>query len=114
LAPSPTKFYGKISLSLHLQALGLILIVAPDPERPPVLTNTRQFKPRDPAKVQAGRTRLRQVHAEQRAAQRAEREERRRRLLARWGRAVPDESPLRPSRPTKPLFIGVSAAAPVR
>jgi hypothetical protein len=110
LAPEPIKLYGKLSLGLHLQVLGLVLIVAPDPERPPVLANTRQFKPRNPDAVMAGRQRLRQVREEQRAAVRAEREAARRRLLARW-RRVPDESP---SRARKPLFIEVSATAPVR
>lgn len=98
LAPRPTKNYGPMSLNLHLQTLGLVLIVAPDPEREPVLSGTRQFRPRDPAKVQEGRLRLRQVHAEQREAERAEREARRRQLLARW-RAVTDESVVREFRP---------------
>jgi hypothetical protein len=95
LAPEPIKFYGKISLGLHLQTLGLVLIVAPDPERQPVLANTRQFKPRNSDAVMAGRQRLRQVREEQRDA---EREAERRRLLARW-RCVPDESPVRGFRP---------------
>jgi hypothetical protein len=110
LAPEPVKNYGKLSFDLHLQALGLMLIVAPDPQRPPVLSGTRQFRPRDPAKVAAGRSRTRQDREEQREAHRAEREAERRRLLARW-RRVPDESP---SRARKPLFIEVSATAPVR
>jgi hypothetical protein len=60
LAPVPTKNYGRLSLDLHLQALGLMLIVAPDPEREPLLADTRQFQRLDPDAVLARRLETRE------------------------------------------------------
>jgi hypothetical protein len=60
LAPSPMKYYGRLSLDLHLQALGLMLIVAPDPEREPLLAGTREFRPLDPDAVLARRLETRE------------------------------------------------------
>jgi hypothetical protein len=50
LAPDPTKNYGPKSLDAHLEALGLCLIVAVDPERSPRISDTRKiagFVPND-------------------------------------------------------------------
>jgi hypothetical protein len=47
LGPNPSRNYGPMSFDLHLQALGLRLVVEPDPDRPPVLTDTRLFRARD-------------------------------------------------------------------
>jgi hypothetical protein len=55
LAPVPTKNYGRLSLDLHLQALGLALVVIPDPERQPLISDTREFRPLDPEAVLARR-----------------------------------------------------------
>jgi hypothetical protein len=60
LGSNPTKNYGRLSLDLHLQALGLMLIVAPDPEREPLLADTREFRPLDPAAVLARRLETRE------------------------------------------------------
>jgi hypothetical protein len=60
LGPRPLKFYGPISLDLHLQVLGLRSVVEPDPERPSVLIGTREFRPRDPATVLAARVATRE------------------------------------------------------
>jgi hypothetical protein len=62
LGPKPTKFYGKLSLDLHLQALGLRLIVEPDPERKPLLSDSREFRPRDATAVLAARLATREGH----------------------------------------------------
>jgi hypothetical protein len=63
LGPKLTRHYGPMSLDLHLQALGLRLIVEPDPDRPPALSDTREFRPRDPAAVLAERLRTREGRA---------------------------------------------------
>jgi hypothetical protein len=55
LGPQPTKNYGPLSFDLHLQALGLRLVVEPDPDRPPVIADTRELAPRDAAAVLAAR-----------------------------------------------------------
>jgi hypothetical protein len=60
LGPNPTKNYGPVSFDLHLQALGLRLIVEPDPDRPPALSDTREFRPRDPDVVLARRLETRE------------------------------------------------------
>jgi hypothetical protein len=60
LSPVPIKHYGEISLSLHLQALGLRIVVEPDPERGPLISGSRLFKPRDAAAVLAARLRTRE------------------------------------------------------
>jgi hypothetical protein len=60
LGPKPTKHYGPRSLDLHLQALGLMLIVAPDIERMPMVSDSREFRPKDAAAATALRKRKRE------------------------------------------------------
>ena len=60
LAAVPTKHYGPMSLDLHLQVLGLALMVIPDPARPPAIAATREFKPRDATAVLEQRLKTRE------------------------------------------------------
>jgi hypothetical protein len=60
LGPNPTKNYGPMSFDLHLQVLGLALVVIPDPDRPPVLTDTRHFRRLDACAVLARRLETRE------------------------------------------------------
>jgi hypothetical protein len=62
LGPKPRKFYGPVSLDLHLEVLGLRIVIEPDPDRAPLLANTRQFLPRDVTAVLAARLRTREGH----------------------------------------------------
>jgi hypothetical protein len=62
LGPKPPKRYGPMSFDLHLQALGLALVVIPDPERQPLISDTREFMPRDTAAVLAARLQTREGH----------------------------------------------------
>jgi hypothetical protein len=55
LGPKPPKRYGPMSFDLHLQALGLALVVIPDPQRQPLISDTREFRARDTAAVLAAR-----------------------------------------------------------
>jgi hypothetical protein len=60
LGPRPRKFYGPMSLDPHLAALGLMLMVVPDPEREALLSDSREFKRRDATTVLALRQRKRE------------------------------------------------------
>jgi hypothetical protein len=60
LGPRPTKRYGPLSFDLHLQALGLRLIVEVDPDRKPVIADTRGLPPRDAHAVLEARLRTRE------------------------------------------------------
>jgi hypothetical protein len=60
LGPKPTRHYGPRSLDLHLQALGLMLIVAPDTAREPMVSDSREFRPRDAVAATALRKRKRE------------------------------------------------------
>jgi hypothetical protein len=44
VGPRPRKFYGPISFDNHLATLGLMLVMQPDPDRPPRITNTRKLR----------------------------------------------------------------------
>jgi hypothetical protein len=59
LAVRRTKGYGKLSLDLHLQALGLAIVVIPDPARPVLVAEQRKIYRRDPEDVLATRRRAR-------------------------------------------------------
>jgi hypothetical protein len=61
LGPKPTKHYGPRSLDLHLQALGLMLIVVPDTERQPLVSDSREFRPKDSTTVVVQRRRKREA-----------------------------------------------------
>jgi hypothetical protein len=60
LGPRPTRNYGPMSFDLHLQALGLRLIVEPDPDRPPAIAFTRELAPRVAEAVLEARLRTRE------------------------------------------------------
>ena len=49
MAPSPTKNFGPGTLDKFLDRLGLVLIVAVDPDRPPRITDTREISGEDSA-----------------------------------------------------------------
>jgi hypothetical protein len=62
LAPRPMKGYGRITFDAHLQVLGLRIVVEVDPDRPPLVSDSRAFSARSTADVTASRLRTREGH----------------------------------------------------
>jgi hypothetical protein len=62
VGPRPRKFYGPISFDNHLAALGLMLVMQPDPDRPPRITNTRKLNIANTEAASVSRRLTRQAH----------------------------------------------------